>query len=103
MTKLKAEVNESLTRQVANLARLELSDLEVQTFTAQLGDILKYIDQLQTVDVSGVEPVVHPLELPTALREDLVRPSPVDDEGRPKVLASAPDVLYDGYKVPPIL
>lgn len=97
------EVNESLTRQVAQLARLELSDQEVKTFTSQLSDILKYVEQLQSVDVQGVEPLTHPLALSTPLRPDEVKPSPVDSEGKPKVLQSAPDVLYDGFKVPQIL
>ena len=97
------DVNEVLTRQVAHLARLELSDAEAKTFTTQLSGILKYVEQLQGVDVSKVEPMTHPLDLLTPLREDIVRPSPVDADGKPKVLRSAPDVLNDGYKVPPIL
>ncbi len=96
-------VDETLTRQVAHLARLELSDQEVKTFTQQLKQVLEYVDQLQKVDVQGVEMMTHPLSLETPMREDEVRPSPVDDEGKPKVLKSAPDVLYDGFKVPPIL
>jgi aspartyl-tRNA(Asn)/glutamyl-tRNA(Gln) amidotransferase subunit C len=97
------DVNDTLTRKVAQLARLELSDQEVQTFTSQLGDILKYVEQLQQVDVQKVEPLTHPLDLATPMRDDQVRPSPIDAAGKPKVLQSAPDVLYDGYKVPPIL
>jgi aspartyl-tRNA(Asn)/glutamyl-tRNA(Gln) amidotransferase subunit C len=97
------EVNETLTRQVAHLARLELSDAEAQTFASQLGGILKYVEQLSTLDVSAVEPLTHPLDLATPMREDVVVPSPVDASGKPKVLASGPDVLDDGYKVPPIL
>ena len=99
----KVEVDEKLTRQVAQLARLELTDEEIRTFTPQLGSVLGYIDQLQKADVSQVEPMTHPLELSTPLREDVVRPSPVDAEGKPRVLESAPDVLHDGFKVPPIL
>ena len=97
------EVNDALTRKVADLARLELSDLEVKTFTRQLDDILSYIDQLSQADVKGVEPMTQAFELATPMREDVVRPSPVDAEGRPKVLKSAPEVMHDGYKVPPIL
>src|SRR4051794_22952270 len=97
------EVNEILTRRVAELARLELSDQEVSTFTSQLGEILKYVEQLQKVDTQNIEPLTHPLELKTPLRADEVRPSLVDQDGKPKVLSSAPDVLYDGFKVPPIL
>ena len=97
------EVNEILTRQVAELARLELSDSEVSLFTAQLTKIIGYVEQLQKVDVQGIEPMTHPSELKAFLREDRILPSPVDSEGKPKVLSSAPGVLYGGFKVPPIL
>ena len=97
------DVNESLTRKVAELARLELTDVELRTFTPQLGEILKYVELLSQVDVSGVAPMTQALDLATPLREDQARPSPVDDEGRPKVLGSAPEVVNEGFKVPPIL
>ena len=97
------EVTESMTRQAAHLARLELNDAEVHTFTAQLSQIIQYVNSLEQVDVSGVEPLTHPLDLATPMRDDQVRPSPVDEQGKPKVLRSAPEVLNDGYKVPPII
>jgi aspartyl-tRNA(Asn)/glutamyl-tRNA(Gln) amidotransferase subunit C len=97
------QVHETLTRQVADLARLELSDQEVQVFSTQLTQIIRYVEKLQEVDVQGVEPMTHPLDFAATLREDIVKPSPVDAEGKPKVLKSAPEVLYDGYKVPQIL
>lgn len=110
-------INETLTRQVAQLARLELTDKEVATFTAQLGEILKYVDILGEANCEGrlIEPLTNPmsnpmespmsnpLDLPTPLREDVIRPSLLNDEGKPKILDSAPAVLYDGYKVPPII
>ena len=96
-------IDEKLTRQLANLANLELTDAEVTTFTAQLGGILGYVEKLQQADVTGVEPMVHPVELETALREDVVVPSPRNAQGRPLVLDSAPEQLHDGFKVPPIL
>jgi aspartyl-tRNA(Asn)/glutamyl-tRNA(Gln) amidotransferase subunit C len=96
-------INEDLTRKLAALARLELTEAEVKTFTSQLGGILGYVGQLAGVDVSGIEPLVHPIELETALRDDLVRPSPVDAQGKPRVLESAPDVLHDGFKVPQVI
>lgn len=97
------KVTEELTRYVASLARLELSDQEVKTYTGQIREVLNYVDQLQELDVDRIEPLTHPLDLGTPMREDVVVPSPRDEEGRPKVLKSAPDVLEDGYKVPPIL
>ena len=97
------EVNEALTRKVADLARLELSDQEVTSFTKQLGNILSYVEQLKEVDVTGVTPMTHPHDVETPMREDVVRPSLTDPQGHPRVLQSAPDVMYDGFKVPPIL
>ncbi len=99
-------VDEKLTRKIAALARLELTDQEVSTFTGQLGDILKYVDQLQKADVTGVEPMYQALGPQSELqpfREDIVRPSPTDAHGEPKVLEHAPEVEGGGYKVPPIL
>src|SRR4051794_35087517 len=89
--------------QIARLARLELTPDEVKLFTPQLGDVLQYVVQLQSVNVEGVEPMTHPLELKTPLREDVVHVSPVDADGAPKVLASAPETLHGGYKVPQVL
>src|SRR4051794_1544216 len=103
------EVNEALTRKVGHLARLALSEQEVKTFTSQLGMILKYVEQLQEVNVDGVEPMTHPLslenrpDLKSPLRKDEAKPFPLDENGKPKVLKNAPDVLFDGFKVPPIL
>lgn len=97
------ETNEALTRKVADLARLELSDEEVRTFTPQLGDILKYVESLGEAKVEGVEPLTHPLELPTPFREDEVRPFPAGAGGQPRVLDCAPESLDGGFKVPPIL
>ena len=98
------EVTEDLMRSVAHLARLELTDDEACTFTPQLRKILQYMESLQDVDVAGVEPLTHPLDFPeTPMREDVIRPSPRDAEGHPKVIASAPEAFEDGFKVPQIL
>ncbi|MGZ3698245.1 MAG: Asp-tRNA(Asn)/Glu-tRNA(Gln) amidotransferase subunit GatC [Bdellovibrionota bacterium] len=97
------EINEALTRKVAGLARLELTDAEVSTFTAQLGEVLKYVDQLQEVATAGIEPLTHPIKLETPLREDVAREFPRGADGRPKVLGSAPDVIDEGFKVPQIV
>jgi len=103
MSKGSPQIDESLTRKMAELSRLELTDVEVKTYTSQLAQILGYVEQLQEVDVSQVEPLTFPIELQTAWREDRVVESVLDSEGKPKVLSSGPEVLYDGYKVPPIL
>jgi aspartyl-tRNA(Asn)/glutamyl-tRNA(Gln) amidotransferase subunit C len=95
--------SKEMTQQMARLARLKLTDEELATFTSQVGDILKYVEKLQEANVDGVAPMTHPFELETPLREDVAVSSPKNAEGKSKVLDAAPDVLNDGYKVPPIL
>lgn len=97
------DVNSKLTLQVAQLARLELSPSEVEVYTHQFNQILQYVQKLQEVDVQGVEPMVHPIPLSTSLREDLIQEPTQDAEGKSLILGSAPEILFDGFKVPPIL
>lgn len=61
-------------RDVARLARIELTDQETATFQSQLGRILEYVEQLGTLDLSGVEPTAHANPVFNVLREDVVRP-----------------------------
>lgn len=109
---MKKVIDEALTQQVANLARLELTPSEVKKFTEQLGEVVAYIDQLQSVDVKGVLPLTHPLALVAdhsvnSFREDDVVEFPKDADGLPKTLGPAPEtVLEDGggsFKVPQVI
>src|ERR1035437_9506041 len=71
---------------VAKLARLKISQTDAARYATQLTAILGYVAQLKAVDVTGVEPMAHPLPLKNVLREDVVKPSlPVE-----AVLANAP-------------
>ncbi len=97
------EITEKLTRQVAELARLKLTDAEVREFTVQIGKIIHYVDELQRVDVTGIAPLVHPIELATPMREDVVVPPVLDSEKRPTTLGPAPEVIDGGFRVPQIL
>lgn len=84
---------------VANLARLELSAEETARFTEQLNAILKYVEKLNELDTSDVEPTSHVLPLVNVMREDEVRPSwPVE-----RVLAEAPESEDGQFKVPAVL
>jgi aspartyl-tRNA(Asn)/glutamyl-tRNA(Gln) amidotransferase subunit C len=84
---------------VALLSRLELGDNDVEKFTGQLNAILDYIDVLNKVDTTGVEPTAHVLPLKNVMRADEARPS----LPRELALANAPE-QEDGYfKVPKIL
>jgi aspartyl-tRNA(Asn)/glutamyl-tRNA(Gln) amidotransferase subunit C len=84
---------------VAALARLRLSAEEISQMTRQLDDILEYMDQLNRLDTTGVDPFVHALESHAALRVDAVTNRP-DPEA---LLANAPDRDGTFFKVPKIL
>ncbi len=62
-------------RHIAKLARLRLSDDELKVFEGQVAGILGFVDQLQKLDVQGVEPTSHPLDLANVFRDDVPRPS----------------------------
>ncbi len=84
---------------VARLARLELSEAEKQRMRAQLDSILSYIDKLNELDTSAVEPTSHVLPLTNVFREDEIRPSLSQEEA----LANAPDRHDFFFRVPKIL
>jgi aspartyl-tRNA(Asn)/glutamyl-tRNA(Gln) amidotransferase subunit C len=86
-------------RWVAKLARLQLSDTDLETMTKQLAAIVDYVNQLQQVNTDGVEPLNHALPVHNVFRDDELRPSlPVD-----AALANAPDRRGDFYGVPAVL
>ena len=84
---------------VARLARLDLSDEEIDRYTDQLAAVLEHAADVEALDTTGVPPTAHPLPLENVLREDDVQPSLPRDE----VLAEAPETESDRFRVPPIL
>lgn len=84
---------------VAKLARLEVSEAEKEKFTAQLNDILRYIDQLNELDTTGVAPMSHAIAVTNAFREDRVAQS----LGSGAALANAPDVRGEFFRVPKVI
>jgi len=84
---------------VAHLARLELSDGELDVMTRQLRNILEYVNQLQQVPTEGVEPMAHPLPIANVFRADEPEPSLSVDQA----LANAPARQGDFYRVPAVL
>ena len=85
-------------RKVAELARLELSDADVETMTRQLSAIIDYINELQQVDTTGVEPMAHALDLHDVFRAD----TPAQSLNADEALANAPARKDDFYRVPPV-
>jgi aspartyl-tRNA(Asn)/glutamyl-tRNA(Gln) amidotransferase subunit C len=66
------KLNKEQIKHIAKLARLDLSDEELETYGGQLVDILNFVDKLQEVDTSGVEPMAHTTGSENVLREDEV-------------------------------
>ena len=84
---------------VARLARLRLTDDELGRFTEQLSAVLEHARDVEALDTAGVPPTAHPLPLVNVLRDDIEVPC-LD---RKEVLAQAPDVESDRFRVPRIL
>ena len=97
------EVNPALIRKVAELSRLELNESEIEAYAKSIGEILKHVDQLNEVNVEGIEAMNYGVDGALRLRADEIIPFPVDEHGKPKILKHAPEVLDDGFKVPPII
>ena len=86
---------------IAALARIELSPDDVATFSRQLGDILAYVNELQHVNTTGIEPTSHPLPLDQVWRSD----EPVPSLDRAQLLQGAPGTTPATglFKVPKVL
>jgi aspartyl-tRNA(Asn)/glutamyl-tRNA(Gln) amidotransferase subunit C len=84
---------------VANLARIALTDEEKKLFSGQLDQVLTYIEKLNTVDVSSVEPMAHAFPLTNVWGEDVaVSPMPTE-----KALKNAPAVRDNMVVVPKVV
>ncbi len=81
---------------VARLARLELTDDEVSKIAGELSNILEHIEKIGELDLEGVPPTSHSVEVANALRPD----EPRRCLPREVALAQAPDVADDGFRVP---
>jgi aspartyl-tRNA(Asn)/glutamyl-tRNA(Gln) amidotransferase subunit C len=84
---------------VAKLARLSLSEAELDEFTAQLGQVLEHANDIAALDLEGVVATAHPFGLINVVRDDVLRASLSRDE----VLAMAPDAQDGRFAVPRIM
>ena len=92
-------INRDVVKYTSNLARIELSDEELNQFTGQLDRILAYVDKLNTLDVADIEPASRPLEMKNVYREDFVKKSLAASEA----VKNAPDKENNLFKVPKII
>lgn len=86
-------------RHVAQLARLKVTEEEVETFTTQLEAILEHAGAISALDTEGVEPTSHPLAMDNVFRVDEVKQSLTQEEA----LSNAPEAQDGRFKVPQIL
>jgi aspartyl-tRNA(Asn)/glutamyl-tRNA(Gln) amidotransferase subunit C len=84
---------------VARLARLELTEAELDTFTGQLAAVLDHAQDVEALDLADVPPTDHPLPLGNVLRPDVVGPTLSPDDA----LAAAPQAEDGRFRVPTIL
>ncbi|GMU95611.1 MULTISPECIES: Asp-tRNA(Asn)/Glu-tRNA(Gln) amidotransferase subunit GatC [Ignavibacterium] len=97
-------VTKSEVEKIAELAKLKFSDLELENFTHQMNEILKYMEKLNELNTDNVEPLAHPVEGKNVFRDDVLKPSintkdalknsPITDEKYFKV----PKVIQDKSK-----
>ena len=93
------KISSSDVRKVAQLARLELPEDQIDTYTEQLEEILSYIDQLREIDTVNIPPTTRAVEVINAMREDLVEVKC----SREDLLNQAPHREGDFFRVPKIL
>lgn len=90
-------------RQVAKLAHLEISDAEVELYTPQMADIVKYIEQLNELDTDAIEPMLGGLtdegKATLTIREDI----PGGSLGQKAALDQAPSAVAGHFQVPKVL
>ena len=85
-------------KHVAKLARLELTDEEINKYSKQLDSIIKYVEQMNEVDTTGIEPMPHAIPVYNVMREDVVKYEQTKEE----LMANAPYEEDGFFRVPKI-
>ncbi len=92
-------VDADTVRKVAKLARIAVEDHEVEPFAQELSGILNWVEQLQEVDVTGIEPMTSAVPMRLKRREDVV----TDGNRRDDILINAPDAREGFFAVPKVV
>ncbi len=93
------QIDPTLVRHIGKLARIELTDDEVATFGRQLASILTYVEKLNELDTSGIEPMAHAVEIQNVFAVDTPHASLSPEEA----LANAPQRDGDFFMVPKVI
>jgi aspartyl-tRNA(Asn)/glutamyl-tRNA(Gln) amidotransferase subunit C len=92
-------VDAATVRHIARLARIAVSDEEVAALAPELSNILGWIEQLQEVNVSGIEPMTAVIPNQLRLRDDIVTEGDIRDQ----ILANAPEAQHGFFAVPKVI
>ncbi len=86
-------------RHIAKLARLELSEEEIEKFAGQLSQILDHAAKIRELDLDGIEPLTHAIDRKNVFRKDVVKPGLSTEDA----LKNAPEREENYFKIPPII
>ncbi|MBI2082330.1 MAG: Asp-tRNA(Asn)/Glu-tRNA(Gln) amidotransferase subunit GatC [Deltaproteobacteria bacterium] len=86
-------------KKIVELARLEMNSVEMEKYSTQLSNILSFVEKLNELDVSGIEPTAHAISVPTPMRND----EPAKFKNQEEVLSQAPDREGRFFKVPKVI
>ena len=92
-------IDKKTIQKVANLARLNLSDSEIEEMTLHLSKALKHFQKISEISTTGVEPMVTPVEIMPTLREDIAENIYTTEE----MTSNAPAKVGHLFKVPPVV
>ncbi|NWF88579.1 MAG: Asp-tRNA(Asn)/Glu-tRNA(Gln) amidotransferase subunit GatC [Ignavibacteriaceae bacterium] len=92
-------VTKNDVKHIAELARLELIESELEDYTFQLNKILEYVEKLNELDTKDVQPLSHPIEGANIFRDDVIKPSIEREEA----LENAPSKNEEFFKVPKVI
>ena len=92
-------VSSQQVRHIAKLARIGMSDAEIEALVPELNNILGWVEQLSEVDTDGVEPLATVIDQKLRLRDDVIIEGNIRDE----VLANAPDAQHGFFAVPKVI
>lgn len=93
------QVNIETVRYIAKLSKLKLNKEEEEKFTRELNAILNYVDKLNSIDTSNIEPLSYPIEGINVFREDIKK----DSVDRESAFKNSPSHTEEYFKVPKIL
>ena len=92
-------VSSEQVRHIANLARIAMSEEEIERLVPELNNILGWVEQLGEVNTDGIEPLTAVIDLKQRLREDVVN----DGNIREEILANAPEAQHGFFAVPKVI